>query len=310
METRAYHVLIGFFTVLMVAAALSFALWMGSANHEKNVQVYDVLFDEAVSGLSEGSAVEFKGIRVGSVKTLRIDPADTHRIRVRISVDSDAPVYDDTHARLVTAAISGLSTIRLMQGTGQRLRPANGEIPVIPAEVSSMDKLLSGSEDIVTNVNLALLRFQNLFSDENLASIHRSLENIENATAMLADERESLHATLTELVKVGKHANVALAEASQVMRSAHSLVDVEGRGSLASAQRSMDSLEHTIQSLDNVIAENRAPLNASLNGLTELGPALAELRATLASMRNVSRQLEERPANYLLGLESTREFKP
>ncbi len=42
----------------------------------------------------------------------------------------------------------------------------------------------------------------------------------------------------------------------------------------------------------------------------ELGPAVSELRDTLAALRGISRRLEENPANYLLGREKTKEFTP
>ena len=38
--------------------------------------------------------------------------------------------------------------------------------------------------------------------------------------------------------------------------------------------------------------------------------ALQELRNTLASLRNVTRRLEENPTNYLLGREKMQEFQP
>ena len=58
------------------------------------------------------------------------------------------------------------------------------------------------------------------------------------------------------------------------------------------------------------IADNRAPLDGGMRGLAEIGPAVAELRTTLASLRTITRQLESRPADYLLGLEPTKEFTP
>ncbi len=52
METRAHHVLIGLFTVLMVGAALLFGLWLGQSERRQPGGQYDIVFEEAVSGLS------------------------------------------------------------------------------------------------------------------------------------------------------------------------------------------------------------------------------------------------------------------
>ncbi|MDR0634968.1 MAG: MlaD family protein [Azoarcus sp.] len=309
METRAHHLLIGLFTVAVVAAALAFALWMGGAGDER-YEIYDVLFDETVSGLSKGSAVEFKGIRVGVVDDLRLDPADPRRVRARIHVEASAPIYADTLARLNTASITGLSTIRLSAGSGAPLRPSPGVIPVIPAEPSSFSKLINGSEDVIFNANAVLTQIQGLLSERNLANITRSLENLEHTTAALAAERGEIHQSLKQLALASTQANAVFTEAAQLMRTGNRLLGGQGQNAFDSAQRSMAALESTMSNLDKLLADNRAPLNASLNALAELGPAVAELRATLASLRTITRRLEERPADYLLGLEPTREFKP
>ncbi|MDR2925808.1 MAG: MCE family protein [Azoarcus sp.] len=309
METRAHHLIVGLFTVFMVGAALFFALWM-SGESEGRYQIYDVLFDEAISGLSKGSTVEFKGIRIGTIDDLRLNPANPRQVRARIRVDAEAPIFSDTRARLNTASITGLSTIRLTEGRGEVLKPQPGEIPVIPTELSSLDKLLDSGENVITNANDALVHIQALFSETNLANIERILKNLELATGALANGREDMRQTLTQLSQVSTQANAVLTEASQVMQNANRLLDGPGKTAFDSAQRSMASLEHTTQTLDKLLADNRTPLDTGFKSLAELGPAVTELRATLASLRMIARRLEERPADYLLGREPAREFKP
>ncbi|MDR1062774.1 MAG: MCE family protein [Azoarcus sp.] len=309
METRAHHLLIGLFTVFVTGAALAFALWMGGVSDD-HYEIYDVLFDEAVSGLSKGSTVEFKGIRIGAVDNLRLDPTNQNQVRVRIHVDTDAPVYINTRARLHTASITGLSTIRLSDGSGAPLHPRPGEIPVIPTEPSSFSKLLNSSEDVIFNANAVLIQIQTLLSERNLANINHSLESLERTTAALAAERDDVRQTLSQLAQASTQANTVLAEAAQLMRTGNRLLDGQGQRAFDSAQRSMAALEHTMASLDKLLVDNRTPLNTGLTALADLGPAVAELRTTLASLRTIIRRLEERPADYLLGREPTREFKP
>jgi phospholipid/cholesterol/gamma-HCH transport system substrate-binding protein len=76
METRAHHVLIGLFTVLVVVGALLFGLWLAKSSVDKEFKDYEIVFNEAVSGLSKGSAVQYSGIKVGDVVSLRLDPKD------------------------------------------------------------------------------------------------------------------------------------------------------------------------------------------------------------------------------------------
>jgi len=79
---------------------------------------------------------------------------------------------------------------------------------------------------------------------------------------------------------------------------------------MQSVQRAMVSLETTGKSLDQLINENRAGLSSGVDGLRQLGPALQELRGTLAGLQDVIRKLDDNPANFLLGRTTVEEFEP
>lgn len=100
METRAHHVLIGLFTVIVVIAALAFGVWLAKARSAQEWNYYDVVFNEAVTGLSKGGGVQYNGIRLGDVNQLRLDPEDPRRVLARIRVSGDTPLRKDTHAKL------------------------------------------------------------------------------------------------------------------------------------------------------------------------------------------------------------------
>ena len=91
METRARHVLIGLFTLIVAALAVLFALWLGRSEHSRDFHLYDIAFEEAVSGLSRGSTVEFNGIRVGDVVDLRLDPDNPRNVFARVRVERTPP---------------------------------------------------------------------------------------------------------------------------------------------------------------------------------------------------------------------------
>ena len=102
----------------------------------------------------------------------------------------------------------------------------------------------------------------------------------------------------------------ALTEATKLVGTANRLIDVQGEQTLQSAQRSMAAFEHAMLTVDKLISDNRMQLDSSVRGVAEIGPVLAELRDTLGSLRIITRQLENRPADYLLGLEPVKEFTP
>ncbi len=91
METRAHHVMIGLFSVIVVVGAMLFGLWLAKSSVDSAFQDYEVVFNEAVSGLSQGSSVQYSGIKVGDVISLRLDPKDPRRVLARIRLTGQTP---------------------------------------------------------------------------------------------------------------------------------------------------------------------------------------------------------------------------
>ena len=94
------------------------------------------------------------------------------------------------------------------------------------------------------------------------------------------------------------------------MRSANQLVNTEGRTAFANANRLLASLERSSGQVESLLGDNREAIDGGLQGVSELGPALIELRETLSALRSFARRLEEDPAGYLLRSDSIKEFQP
>ena len=76
------------------------------------------------------------------------------------------------------------------------------------------------------------------------------------------------------------------------------------------AAKTMASLQNTSTILNKLVSENKTSLNNGMQGMNELGPAVDELRRTLATLRAAVSRLEENPAALLRGRERTQEFTP
>jgi phospholipid/cholesterol/gamma-HCH transport system substrate-binding protein len=312
METRAHHILIGLFTVIIVVGGLLFGIWLAKAHSDQEWNYYDVVFNEAVTGLSRGSAVQYNGIRLGDVNQLRLDPNDPRRVLARIRVSGDTPLRKDTHAKLALTGVTGVAIIQLSGGSpgSPLLVGHDGEVPIITADTSQLAKLLSNSEDLITNINQAAAHASELLSPENVHRIERTLDHLDKTTGVIADEREDIRSLIKQLDIATKQANETLAESKALVHNANGLVEGQGKATLESAQRAMASLEHSMASIDRLINDNSDALNGGAASLGDLAPALRELRDTLSSLRSITRRLDENPSGYLFGREKTKEFTP
>ncbi|MCP2064686.1 MlaD family protein [Pseudomonas laurylsulfatiphila] len=312
METRAHHVLIGLFTVIVVTAALLFGLWLAKSSVDTEFKDYEVVFNEAVSGLSKGSSVQYSGIKVGDVISLRLDPKDPRRVLARIRLAGDTPVKEDTQAKLALTGVTGTSIIQLSGGTPQSptLKGKDGNLPTIVASPSPIARLLNDSEDLMAGVSTLMHNANLMFSTENIERISNTLEHLEQTTGTIADQRGDIRQAMQQLASVGKQANNMLEQTTTLMRNANGLLNEHGKEALGSAEQAMKSLQESSATLNTLISANQASLNSGMQGLNGLGPAVREMRETLSSLRVITKRLEADPSGYLLGSDKTKEFTP
>ncbi|MFT0865493.1 MlaD family protein [Pseudomonas sp. CAM1A] len=312
METRAHHVLIGLVTVLVVAGAMLFGLWLTKSSVDDAFKDYEVVFNEAVSGLSRGSPVQYNGIKVGDVSSLRLDPKDPRRVLARVRLSGDTPVKEDTQAKLTLAGVTGNSFIQLSGGTPQspELKGKDGKLPVIVASPSPISRLLNDSSDLVTNINLLLHNANQMFSSSNIERLSNTLANLEQTTSAFANQKGGISEAIEQLAQVGKQANATLAETQALMRNANGLLGTEGKQAIGSAEQAMQSLAESTATINSLLQDNRQSLDDGAQGLNQIAPAIRELRETLNSLKGISRRLEADPSGYLLGRDNNKEFQP
>jgi phospholipid/cholesterol/gamma-HCH transport system substrate-binding protein len=312
METRAHHVLIGLFTVIVVAAALLFSLWLAKSSVDTEFKEYEVVFNEAVTGLSNGSGVQYSGIKVGDVVQLRLDPEDPRRVLARIRIAGETPIKEDTQAKLALTGITGTSIIQLSGGTPEShvLQGVDGRLPIIFAKPSPIARLLNDTGDLMSGVNELLHNANQMFSPDNAKSLSLTLQHLEQTTGVIAEQRDDIRQALSQLAQVGKQASATLEQTALLMRNANGLLSNDGKQMFNSAEQAMKSIEQSSLTISNLLKNNHDSLNSGMQGLSELGPAVRELRDTLTSFRSISRRLEANPSGYLLGRDKNKEFEP
>lgn len=319
METRANHVLIGAFTVGFVALALLFALWLGASRSDSDRKEYDVVFREAVTGLSNGGLVQYAGITVGEVRKLFLDPKDPRRVIARIRVDNATPVKIDTSAKLAFAGLTGVAFIQLTAGKPKSppLLPKPGQdFAEIFAETSALQTLLANSEDIVVSVNDMLIRLSRLLNEENLSKLTATIDHIEQVTGAVADNEQGIRTTLANIGEATSALKNTLVETEkmvarleQASTTMEGLLDNEARELLVSARASIDSAKRLTDSAFGVVEENRVAVRTFSNqGLAQLGPTLVELRSTLRKLSELSEQIRDNPKEFILGQDQPKEY--
>jgi len=152
METDKHYFFEGLFIIGFAIAAAIFAVWLGSPGRHDDV-IYRIHFPESVSGLTAGDQVKYRGVDVGTVKSLIIDPDNSRLVRVEVRLRKDTPVKTDTRASLALKGLTGAVFIELNGGdpAAQTLLAVTppGKLPEIPSEKTGLKAMLDDLPKLV-----------------------------------------------------------------------------------------------------------------------------------------------------------------
>lgn len=307
METKANYVLIGAFTIAVSVFLLLFSLWAAKYSSDRSWNEYLVIFNEPVTGLSEGSSVQYNGIAVGTIDNLMLSPDDPRQVIARLKLQATTPVRADTRARMSMTSLTGPPIIQLTGGSpdAPELRPRReGELPVIQTAPSAL-------QNIADTANRLVERLDQVLSEENVARIAATLESLEGMTGAVAGQREDIG----QLIVNARKASEQLEQTLTTTNSAMTTFDRELAQNLPALVARLDStlarLDSAALGADTILNENRAAISSFANdGLSQLGPTLGELRALIRDLRRISDRLDANPARYLLGRDAPKEFEP
>ncbi len=312
METKAHHVIVGLFTLFGLGFALAFGIWLVKSGEQEETERYQVVFQEAVTGLSVGSLVQYNGLRVGEVRDLRLDPKDPRRVLADIEVALSTPINQGTRARMAIANITGAANILLSSDipTAPALESDGIQPPVIIADPSPIGALLGNSEVLLSGITELVNQGAALLSPDNVERFGSILLHLEQVSGALAESRNGVGESLASLNATLEEARGAMQDARRLLAGGNAMLETEGQPMLASGRRAMRSLEQSSAQLAQLLRRHEQSLDQGLGGVGEITPVIQELYRALATLNRILQRLEDDPGGYLRGRSEVREFEP
>lgn len=304
METRAHHLLIGSFMLILIFGLLGFILWLAKVDGDRDYQRYLIFFEGSVTGLNEGSAVRLNGVPVGTVLEISIPRDDPSKVRVLVRIESDVPILEGSTARLELQGFIGVTFVQISGGQsgGDIVARAGEELPVIPSERSPIQQVFEEAPNLINEAILAISNLRELLGPGNQAHIAAILANMETVSDSFADRAEDIEKVLGRM-------DSAIADFQQTARaftalaeSGRTLVDGEARALLVQATGTAAAAERMIGELDGLVADNREGVSRFVNSaLPEAARLVADLRQLSLRLNRVVETFEERPQEALFG---------
>lgn len=141
MKNNYVNFLVGLFVLFGIGALVFMSITIGGASVSNSGNYTLVAKFENSSGLKEGAFVEMSGVRVGLIQSINYDPKAYESV-VKISLDNEITVPDDSIASIRTSGIIGDRFVKISTG-GSEVNMADGEEFIETESSISIEELIS-----------------------------------------------------------------------------------------------------------------------------------------------------------------------
>lgn len=298
MEAKVNYILVGIFVLFLGTVLIAGVLWFSAgAGPRKEYDRYLVYPTESVSGLSVDAAVHYRGVPVGRVAEMSLDPEDPERVRVLLEIQQGTPIKEDTVATLEFQALTGVANINLTGGTrtAAPLR-ARGDkpYPVIKSAPSLWGRLEIVMSELSRNIKGTADRLNDVLSDNNRRALEQTLAHMEQLTGTLAARSPKLATAVDDLAGTLHNAGEVSARLPAVMQQVQQ--------SVTALNRMADEMSKAGDTLNQVMVTSGKDVERfTSETLPQMGALVVELRETAESLRRVLGELERDPGALLFG---------
>jgi ABC-type transporter Mla subunit MlaD len=282
MTQTANYFKLGLFVMLAFCLGVGFLILFGAGEFMKKEILAEACFDESVQGLDVGSEVKYKGVRIGTVKTITT-PAKAYQVPSRcvlvvFALDPDAfPAVDgrDPEQAVQAAVDEGLTVYLSFKGiTGA----AYLETDYLPPGIVDVRDLAWTPEHLhIPSRKSSMKRFGDAVNQilDNLAEI-----NVLGMTRDLEELLETLNRKTAEFDLAGISAQTS-AMMAEIQNTGRTLSETLASPEFKKLIRDAEGSFSMIQAL---VSDIRDPVTRTLEDLSHAA----------ASTRNLTRNLEDR----------------
>lgn len=297
MNAKTSYILVGLFVLGLSLAFIAGILWLGSGGPGKHYKTYVVYTTESVSGLSRDGAVKYRGVDVGRVRDIGLDPNNLERVRLLLEIEAGTPIRQDTVATLEVRGLTGLAYVNLAGGSKSAppLVAREGEpYPEIQSRPSIWGRLDQNIGALLENLVEASRQLKVWLSDENRDLLVRTLSHLETLSDTLAKRSDSIDTSLQDLAATLHNTRNASADLPALVTELQ-----RGAKAFEAMARQLDQTGVTVREV--VQARDRDLQRFTADALPEAAVMISELRQTAANLRRLSEQLQRDPGVLLRG---------
>lgn len=285
MEKNSHYFVVGIFVSIAIVASLFFVVWLAGTHDAQNYNNYTVNFSDPVSGLKKSAIVQFRGIEVGRVTDVRLNPNSVDVVNVDIAIDESVPINQSSLASLATLGITGITYIELttLDNKAPLIEHIGKTYPIIPGQGTQLSKLFQDIPAISKQLLDLSEKINKAFDTETISSLNQTIKNVEQMSA-------DINAIMSE--ENINNATITLRNVSSASGEMDQLV--------TRFDKTADEIDKVVSSLNDVITNNKQDINkftgSGLNQITEMSRQTTDMAK---SIRRLADQLDQNPSRIL-----------
>ncbi len=189
MKFRSKNLMIGTIALAIIGASFGGVIGYQRFARTKQLVPFHVVFEGSASGLRRGSSVNFAGVRVGEVRSLKLD--HPRRVVALALIDPNTPLRADTQVGLEFQGLTGIAAISFTGGT------VDGPPPLVDADgIPTLTADKDGTLSTQEKIRVALRNVDKVIT-ENEGAVKDTLLGLESFTSTLAGSSDRITSVMT-----------------------------------------------------------------------------------------------------------------
>jgi phospholipid/cholesterol/gamma-HCH transport system substrate-binding protein len=297
MESRVSYAAVGVFVLVLTAALIGVALWLGSDVSVQRYDRYSIYFRESVAGLYMNAPVKYQGVVVGRVERIQLAEENPELVHVVAAIQEGTPVKTDTRATLDPQGVTGVVHIELTGGSREApllVSEGGRPYPVIESEPSLFNRLDQALTQGLQTLDRLAGQVSGVLNDENQQNLSQTLANLAQFSQTLAANSDRLAQTLENAERLTDSGAKAAAALPDTL--------AEVRETLDRWQALAERLEAVGVKVEGMAETGQRELNQiGRTTIPEANALITELRRLTENLDRLSEDLRENPRMLLFG---------
>jgi phospholipid/cholesterol/gamma-HCH transport system substrate-binding protein len=253
--------------------------------------------DESVSGLYLDAPVKYRGVDVGKVTGIDLNPDVPDQVQLTLDVISTTPIREDTQAQLAVQGLTGIAFVDLKGGSldAPLLKAKDDEYyPVIQSAPSFFARLDMSGTELLANLNVMVGSLVKLMDVEGRKSLSEIIASIHTITTTVAKRQQEIDQGMLNAARMLEHG----AQATERLEPLLAQLDETAKSFQVMAERLGETSERVNRYVEG---SGTGVQQFSQQTLPAVGALVSEVRTLADILKGVSEKLEDDPRALLYG---------